>query len=552
MAAAGQMVLCADNCRTLSDVQLPLGELTVVVGPNGAGKSTLALIAAAVLCRSSRLGLSARQRASLVGPASDTAQAHLLTSQGSVRIVWPEGQMELSGEPPEASGIATGLVRPARLPPAERAAALTAALGGEPDQQEWIGACRFLGIEDDAAVAGAWAMIRRHGWDAAAVQLRDRARERKGAWQQLTGSAWGRRAAERYLGPEDGAARQQAADELAAQLAQATAERDAALKVGAVDAHERARLERLAETLDARRAACSAIDGEFEERRREAEGWRDKLQSVAFARVRGKCPHCAALVELWPETPDPVRKPTRAATVDKKTGEAWKGKAEAAFAAARELLVQAKDLRSQVEEAERAAGLLAQEPPADEGRLAAAEQRLAALEAAMAERRTKAEAWWLHHELDTLLRLADLADPTGARQAKLGDRLGALNDSLAELCGRASCPMVKVQPDDLGIAYGDAAAEALAQSEQWLVDALLALAVARADGSALCILDGLDVLDTRNRNGVLAAVRASGVPTLLLLTAPAAAAERLQAAGVPTWRLVEDRLVEVGKRQEAA
>jgi hypothetical protein len=524
----------------------------VVVGPNGAGKSTLALIAGAVLCRSSRLGLSARQRASLVGPASDTAQAHLLTSQGSVRIVWPEGEMELSGEPPEASAIAVGLVRPARLPPAERASALTAALGGEPTREEWQGACRHLKLEDDVAIAGAWALIRQQGWDAAAVLLRDQARERKGAWQQLTGQAWGRKAAERYLGAEDDAARQHAVDELAAELAQATAERDEALKVGAVDARERSRLERLAEALDARRAACSALEEEFEQRRREAEIWRDKLSVVAFARVRGKCPHCSALVELWPETPDPVRKPSRAATVDKQTGEEWKSKAEAAFAAARELLLQVKDLRSQVEDAERAAGRLAQEPPSDGGRLARAEQRLAALLADMATLRAKAGAMALHRELDTLLLLADLANPTGARQAKLAEGLGALNDTLAELSQKAGCPVVQVRPEDLAVVHGDAAAEALAQSEQWLVDALLALAVARTDRSALCILDGLDVLDTRNRNGLLAAARASGVPTLLLLTAPAVAADRLHAAKVPTWQLIDGRLVEAGKRQAAA
>jgi energy-coupling factor transporter ATP-binding protein EcfA2 len=552
MAAVGQMVLCADNCRTLSDVQLPLGDLTVVVGGNGAGKSTLALIAAAVLCRSSRLGLSARQRASLVGGRSDTAVASLFASGGSVRIVWPEGQMELSGEPPEASGIATGLVRPARLPPAERAAALTAALGGEPDQQEWIGACRFLGIEDDAAVAGAWAMIRRHGWDAAAVQLRDQARERKGAWQQLTGHPWGRRAAERYLGPEDGAARQHELDGLAQELAQATAERDEILKAGAVDAHERVRLQVLAEALDSRRDALTAAETAFTAHAQVADEWREKLRAVALAKTSGRCPHCSKPVELWPDTPDPVRKPTRAATVDKQTADRWRETANEAIRAVKAVHAHAADLRVRMQEAEHAAALLAKDAPPDSGRLEQVEERLAALETAMAEHRTKAEAWRLHRELDTLLRLADLADPTGARQAKLGDRLGALNDSLGELCGRAGCPLVTVQPDDLVIAYGDAAAEALAQSEQWLVDALLALAVARADGSVLCILDGLDVLDTRNRNGVLAAVRASGVPTLLLLTAPAVAAERLQAAGVPTWRLVDGRLAEVGKRQEAA
>jgi hypothetical protein len=111
---------------------------------------------------------------------------------------------------------------------------------------------------------------------------------------------------------------------------------------------------------------------------------------------------------------------------------------------------------------------------------------------------------------------------------------------LAPLAAAADWSPVTVDPD-MAIAYGGRAHALLSTSEQYRVRAVLQLALARLDKSAMVVLDAADVLDGTTRSGLFQMLDQAGLPALvcMTLTRPAHVPD-LAAAGLGASYWIED------------
>jgi hypothetical protein len=62
---------------------------------------------------------------------------------------------------------------------------------------------------------------------------------------------------------------------------------------------------------------------------------------------------------------------------------------------------------------------------------------------------------------------------------------------------------------------------ALSKSEQWRVDVLLQIEIARRDGSDMVVIDGADILDGPARFGLIKALEHAGLRAVVMMTASA-------------------------------
>lgn len=534
--------LSIKGVRSLERAEVEIGAgVTMVCGRNGAGKTTLSTCLGALLAGDAKLGMAKAERAaSLVREGAKAAVIELRGPDGLARIIWPEGELVVEGEPPRASKIATGLLHPALLDAKERAAALVEALKASPTVADWRAACSAAGIDDDTAVA-AWKLICTQGWDAAAKALAARATEAKGAWCAITGArAYQPKAAETWqpagYETEDLTKRSLAALEIMA--GEAAAERDRALMDRAVSAAERERLTQLATSLDELREALASANEEHERALAAQQERVAALQGVSQLPPACPCPHCGGIIEIFPEDDPgglPLRKPaTGLKQVAPRELAQLKAGADGAIARVKAAAAAASALAAKVQAAEEAAKRLAEMPAADPEAVAKAEQTLAEAKALVDAVKRTQEARQRHAAVVAWSKAAELAGPAGARKTKLAETLALVNAGLADLCEAAGWPAVAIS-DDLAVSLGGRPYGALSASEQWRCDAAIALEVGRRDGSALVVLDGADILDTGGRNGLIRAVEAAGVAALILMTAPMATAEKLASAGIPAW-----------------
>ena len=553
------MALTCRGLRSLTDVEIGIGPgLTLVIGANGSGKSSAALAAGALLARDGKLSRTKDDRVrGLVADNARAAQIVLSSDEGVVEIGWPDGEVRQKGEAPAASRIAAGLDRPAAVDPKTRAAMLISSLKAEPTKQEWQTACADAKVGEEVA-ATAWGLITRDGWDGAVKSLANDGRAAKALWCHIT-----RRSAYQSVGAatwqpngyeiEDLMAAAVADQELA--MLAAKQQRDAAMAAQAVGAAERDRLADLARqsrTIDevelpqAQQAVHEAED--------KVANWEQKLHFVDISRTLCPCPYCDQPIAIWPPNDPggpPLRKPAKSASVDAATLADWRGKQTDTKRALEFAQLQHRQLLSRQMAAHEAEEKLATLPPLNAHALEAAEVSWDRAKARLAAVEATREARLQHEKIQALAAVINLAAPSGLRQAKLAETIMIVNQGLTWLCANAAWPVVVIG-QELELSYGGRGWADLSESERWRVETVLAVEIARRDGSQLVVLDRADVLDGRGRNGLLQMATSAGVPILAFMTAPKSQADAIASAGCSVWLLSDGQATPVQKQKVAA
>jgi hypothetical protein len=150
---------------------------------------------------------------------------------------------------------------------------------------------------------------------------------------------------------------------------------------------------------------------------------------------------------------------------------------------------------------------------------------VATTEAALDQARRRLAAWRQKRDADAIQQkiagndlVLDILAPEGLRARKLARVLELFN--LAQL-GRLSLAggWSQVTVDaEMALAYGGRPFPLLSTSEQYRVHALLQVAMAHLDGSAMVVIDAADVLDGTTRAGLFAMLQEAGLPALVCLT----------------------------------
>ncbi len=175
--------------------------------------------------------------------------------------------------------------------------------------------------------------------------------------------------------------------------------------------------------------------------------------------------------------------------------------------------------RARMQSAAEASNRLALMPPvsSDANSAAATQNALVTAEARLLAWQRKNEADRLQVQISGNEKLLDILAADGLRAQKLARVLDLFNTRLGELAQVAEWGPVTIAPD-MTLAYGGRPYPLLSTSEQYRVRAVLQVAMARLDNSAMVVLDAADVLDGTTRSGLFALLEDSGLPALVCMT----------------------------------
>ena len=448
----------------------------------------------------------------------------------SPRIDWPSCQPSAQGEPPTASIYAAGLQSVALHPPADRARILGQYLHADPTRADLTAALADIEIEAAATVKMISDLIEAHGWDGALALRKEKGTEYKGAWRQVTGANWGSRVGASWVPagwqfefepPKE--------NDLLAALALAKGVHENALAAAAVSGAERTRLAAEAAAIETRKDGLQQAEAKQSQLIDELDAARNARAALPPGNVDPgmPCPHCGAFVvlrrvnlaetrlEQAEETlPAAELKKRRMAIADADgIVEQLKGQsieADRAVEQARNTLHMALDARYRLDKMPAPASDAADTETA-RIEVEAAEQRLTGF-------RQKRAADDLHDKIMTNNAVIDILAPDGLRATKLGHVLELFNTAqLARLSLAAGWNQVTVDAE-MTLAYGGRPYALLSTSEQYRVRAVLQVAMAHLDGSAMVVLDAADVLDGPTRSGLFDLLEEAGLPALVCMT----------------------------------
>ena len=527
------------NFGAIELAALPLDKMTLLAGPNDAGKSSaIVAIGSALAGRPLPKGMTQEASKVLVLNGAQEAFAEVETDQGSVRATWPPGKIYSRGAPPRASLVAAGLLSPVDMDPRTRATYLADLIKASPTRDDLR--AKLAEVIDDAALIEAgtdelWKLIEAGGWENALEKCVDRRRSLEAKWCDATGAKkYGSNIGATWR-PADWRAELETlpVDALEARvtLAEQTVEGSVARK--AVDAAEVDRRRTRAEQVP-------ALAHELTQAEAGAQGAQKDLDEAVAKRAAlppdthylgVPCPHCGKRVVPQPDgkltgLPDDAggvsdaENKTRRINIAAADGTI--GRLRAVMGQFNSELMRA---RVRLEEAQADAAWLADPANApgqtNESALATARVTLAKAKADRDMRAAYDAAQSRHRSIQANVRIIEILQPTGLRATKLKTCLEIFNEQyLAPICEAAGWPCVTVS-DDLEFMFGGRAYEACSLSArgegsaQWRVRLVLQIVAAQLDGSDAILIDGADILVSKHRSGMFAALAKTGVPALV-------------------------------------
>ena len=575
------MRLTVQNVMGAEHVELELvqGQAVEVVGPNASGKTSVAVAAQAVLARTPNpLGLAGPEaKRAYQHDAGGDSWAALDVDGATVtwqvragRIVAPTDDSALSRA--EAVGMVDFT---ARRGAKEQAALLQPLLLPPPAEVEQAVAERLERYMPAQDLMGVMKMLRERGWDATEAVFAERAREAKRQWSALTNRTYGVRVAgdwrptawhadfDRLTVQQAESAVVEARDLLsrlhkvqAVTQAEAEAAAEAAGQLPTADTDLR-ELERTLSTMRGDRAGIPVSTSRDSAREAEAIWWADQrhlraLQDVVGVDTSVSCPHCGNPVVVTAAGDlavyDTVGADLRRAelrgqietigsvmtehagdyqqAVERHTADSEKAakldedlhameQARARLMAERDHLAETAAKRGEVETAE------------DRATLAEAQQAVEDAQKVVGLVAVASQAGRLHETVVRYTEAAQAVGPQGVRATMLATGLGRLNAGLNVLSDTAEWPAFNV--DRAGALWlmarrpGQDAEKVrpvalCSESERWRAQASMQLTLAALSGSRVVVLDRADLLDPRNRDGLVRAVeRVAGKTGLAVL-----------------------------------
>lgn len=526
------MQITISNYRGCIAASIKGAPILIVGGKNGNGKSSL-LEGVALAVTGWGLPQGVRDGGELLyqndeGMRAAKGMVSVFLESGTRHATYPNGKIAEDGKM-TVSPIAAGLAKLPWMKPAEIARAIGPFVNSEPTIEDVLKAFKEKGLTAETAGA-VWKKIEAEGWDKTVKQAQERGAALKAQWQAITGQRWGTAIGDSWRpeGWDDALLSDETTDEDVTALKEAL---EAAQKAASFSEGVMATLKEDVAALDARKKAASeaqAAEQTALDELHAAEKHRNGLQNPDEGGLEMPCPECGAFLMLLRK--DKATVELKAADPHK-TGEAALKKmrlaiaaadgdlankrtaytnAKAAALAAASTLQQSRDAVAKFNEANEATG--------DGGNVEEAQAAYTAARDRVAKRQAHKDAQSRHTMIVGNAIIQDLIAPEGLRAAALKRGLSAFNtDHLAPLCDAAGWPHVSIA-DDLSIVYGTRAYRWLSGSQKWIVNAILQIAVARADGSQMVILDGADICDAGNRNKLFKLLTQIGIEALVGMT----------------------------------
>lgn len=531
--------------------------IALIVGRNGAGKSSIAQAVACGLVGEPRIrGINTVSRLNAV-VRSGFERGHVKISgkDGWRSLRWPEGKVKSEGKPPTSSAIGAGITKLTALSTAERSRFLALRLGAEPTKDELAKALQGLSF-GEVSIDKLWASLNADGWDTTHKRAREAGTKLKGQWEFVTKDRFGSTKAAAWR-PQDWSddLEGKSLDGLKADLTTAREALESKIGTAALSSEKAAELEKWAGHLDKFEADLGKYEAELADLEKAYDkAWkaRDGLPGVSADGL--PCPHgCEkrqiGIVRNGPEITLRAVTPEKLTEAEKKKRRMEIAKADGALARAASDIEEKKAVVQRTKQGiERAieakaelgksgsTGTSAEAVDQAREKLRAAEAHLRAFEA-------KTEADSLSTRIQRNQSIIDMLAPDGLRKTKLDKVLSEFNDGLEVYTSPFGLPPVTLD-EDLDARMGDRSYALLSAGEQFALDAVLQVAIAKLDGSAAVVIDGAEVLVGPRRSGLLKMIAAAGIKAVVCvaLRGPDLAPDLARTGHGGTW-WVEDGFV---------
>ena len=522
--------------RGVERADLTIEKITLVAGQNEQGKSCVAQAVQALVRGTAIIipGVTKKGADVLVRDGADEARAVLKDGDDTTIIEWPKCDVSvgtigaLDCKTSYASAYAAGLSRPMDMSPTDRAKAFAGYMDAQPAKGDLEPAMIDAGY-NAAAIDKTWKACTDDGWDDAHSKAKAYGANLKGRWEQVTGETYGAKKAEdwtpAHYTPDSWETK-------TAALERAEEALEDAIGKAAVTAAERDDL-----TTKASRAPelAAALDYAREERDKlnkrlsTLEEDRAELppEPKAKANVVMPCPECGVelVIERTHEGKTLLKAYSNELFAAGDTQEVRKRRAEldGDIANVKMELIRKDRERDSVQQALEIARTAqkkldeAGETTIDADAADRAREALRAATAALKADEAKGAATLLHADIAKNAALVALLAPEGIRRRVLARALDTFNGVLAGISESAGWPTVRID-ESLDVHYGTRPVWAASKSGQWRARAVIQIAMAEIDKSAVVILDEADMLDTQGREGLFNMLHTRGLRALVCMT----------------------------------
>ena len=96
-------------------------------------------------------------------------------------------------------------------------------------------------------------------------------------------------------------------------------------------------------------------------------------------------------------------------------------------------------------------------------------------------------------------------------------KLDEINDILGPAGEALGVSRIRIL-DDMRVVAGLRTYDALSESEQWRVDLVFQIELAKRAGDPILVVDRLDILSVHNRQAAVMAIKAAGMPAVVMMT----------------------------------
>lgn len=519
-----------------ADIDIP--GIALLAGLNGAGKSSICQAVAAAACaqpipffnsaRPDKPRFTKADGKALLRGGMEVGGARIEVDGAPVaEVTWPS--MTASGNGSlQCSLIAAGLVNPMEMEEVERQRYFSQLLEAVPAEKDLrdsvVEAVPVLGEEDyaDTLKDILTRVFGTDGWDVTHKHFKERGARRKGEWEGKAGESFGAKKATDWKPAgwtpdldaltleEIGSACTRAAEKVEKAVAGAAVEA-ATLESLA----ERSKHEGLCQSeLEGAQAAVVLTETVLKTRQQE-------LGDIVIPTAT-PCPHCGGLLDIAAGKGSISVKQSQATV-------ATIAVAKQAYEAAVVAMQKAAEANTA---AQNAYGVRKTAYDSVRGATAAleTEKGKTGSQEAIAEARDFLRTVTSHKEMveardacatlaaqiQSNQKLIDILAPEGLRRQKLQKALTAFNKRvLGPLSAEAEYSTITID-DNLEVLYGGRRYFLLSASEQYRVRAVIQIAAAQYDKSALIIFDGADILDQEGRNGLFAMMSAANAHDYLV------------------------------------
>lgn len=524
------MQIFIKNFRGIAEASLDINPIALVVGLNGAGKTSIARGAAAAATGKAipYAGITKKDCAVLLRRGTKTGRAAIGNDEGSTEVNWPTAETASTGKPPTSSPIAAGLEDLFSMKSKEALDYMINLLGAAPTKEDLSKA-----IPDMPApiIAKIWEVVSSQGWAAAHKRATETGQQYKGAWQQITGTAYGKKKADEYY-PEgwNDALLDTNENALMEKIEAARILLEKEISEGAVNTARYEELRSNAEQLP--QLETELADAAAVEMR--AKGAVASAQNALAltpnpnAKTEYKCPHCEGNIHISQGSVGQLvlAKAEKLNETDIKKAREKYANASGAFSKCTDDHNRAEktlsEIRGYVAGAKKAKEELEKigNKPASNNNAAILQARTTFqnIEAELNIFKKYTEASRVAGQIKGNQDIIDVLDEGGLRKQKMEACLAAfLTKYVNPVQQNFAIDQISLN-GDLKAALGSTDYELLSASEQFRVRTVLQLAIAKKEGSGLVVVDGADILDGPSRSSLLNAVIANEIPALICMT----------------------------------